>query len=89
MNEENREEMLRRIRGLTEVVVRINNSGEAITSDFRDRQDQEDEQIDVRSEDEKRRDLKDYILLRLQTMRVEHQQKENEIEELEKDEREE
>ena len=55
--------MVNRVKGLTEVFIRINDSGDAVTNDFRDKENGNDE--DNRSDDEKRRDIKDYLIMRL------------------------
>ena len=39
MTEENREDMVNRIKGLTSVFIRLNESGDAVTVDFRDKED--------------------------------------------------
>lgn len=36
MTEDKRDDMIRRITGLTSVFIRLNNSNEAVTADFRD-----------------------------------------------------
>lgn len=37
MSEENREDMVRRIKGLTKVFIKLNDSGDAVSDEFRDR----------------------------------------------------
>lgn len=59
MDDQNRENYIKRIEGLTGVFLKLNNSNDAVTFTLRNKKESE---VDNRSNDEIKRDLKDYLI---------------------------